>query len=445
MNLQRQIAPGPRGDLLFGNLRAFRRDVLGLMLRSSEEYGDVVRFRLGPLVVHLLNHPDHVEYVLQSAARNYDKATRSSAKISSICGRSLLTSNGDTWKRQRRLMQPSFHRQQIAGLAADMTHLTAGMLERWQAASVNGQTLDIAAEMMRLTYHIVAKTLMGAEGDRDSSAIEQAIPTLLTHTFRRWGKVMDWPEYVPTPGNIRFRRALRVVDEIVYRLIEEHRADRGKRNFLSLLLDERDEETGDAFSDSDLRNESITFLLAGHETTANALAWTFYLLSQNPEVLQQLRAELSAVLDGRPPAVEDLPRLSFTTMVLQEAMRLYPPIWALERRAIAEDVIGGFYIPAGSSVVISPYVMHRKEEFWPEAERFDPTRFSHRRRAYIPFGSGQRLCIGSEFAMMEARLIVAMVSQACRLELLPGEVVTPEPGITLRPKNGLRMRVCPAR
>ena len=438
------IAPGPRGDFLLGNLRAFRRDVLGLMLESAREYGDVVRFRLGPLVVHLLSHPDQVEYVLQSA-RNYDKATRSSAKISSICGSSLLTSNGEPWKRQRRLMQPSFHRQQIAGMGADMILLTAGMLERWQAAQLRGQTVDIAAEMMRLTYRIVAKTLMGAEGESDSSAIEQAITTLLAHTYRRWGKVIDWPAYVPTPGNLRFRRALQVVDQIVYRIIAEHRADRGKRNFLSALLQERDGETGDAFSDSDLRNESITFLLAGHETTANALAWTFYLLSQNPDVEQQLRAELSTELGGRPPTVEDLSRLSFTTMVIQESMRLYPPIWALERRAIADDLIGGFFIPAGSSVVISPYVVHRKEEFWPEAERFDPTRFSRRQRAYIPFGSGQRLCIGSEFAMMEARLILAMVLQAWHLEFLPGEAVTPEPGITLRPKNGLRMRVSPAR
>jgi cytochrome P450 len=192
-----------------------------------------------------------------------------------------------------------------------------------------------------------------------------------------------------------------------------------------------------------LRNETITFLLAGHETTANALAWTFYLLSQNPDVERQLRVELSAVLSGRSPTVEDLPRLTFTTMVIQEAMRLYPPIWAIERRAIADDVIEGFHIPADSSVVISPYVLHRNEKFWPDAERFDPTRFIIRPRAYIPFGSGPRFCIGNEFAMMEARLIVPMVMQACHLELAAGYAVELQPSITLRPKKGLRMKVCP--
>jgi cytochrome P450 len=237
---------------------------------------------------------------------------------------------------------------------------------------------------------------------------------------------------------------LQAVDQIVYRIIAEHRADSGANsNLLSILLQARDEQTGEGLSDSELRNETITFLLAGHETSANALAWTFYLLSQNPDVERQLRAELSSVLGRRSPTVEDLPHLTFTTMVIQEAMRLYPPIWAIERRAISDDVIKGFHIPAGSSVVISPYVLHRHEEFWPDAGRFDPMRFASRPRAYIPFGSGPRFCIGNEFAMMEARLIVPMVLQACHLELVEGLAVEPQPSITLRPKHGLRMKVRP--
>jgi cytochrome P450 len=440
----RQIAPGPRGDLLLGNLREFRRDVLGLLLRSARQYGDVVRFHLGPFVVHLLNHPDHIEHVLQSGASNYDKATRSSAKIRAISGDSLLTSNGELWKRQRRLMQPSFHRKRIAGMAAEMTAFTDAMLQRWQTHLASGEALDIAAEMMRLTYSIVGKTLLGAEVGRDSIDIEQAMETMLTHTYRSWGNIVNVPAFLPTPGNVRFRRALQAVDQIVYRIIAEHRADSGANsNLLSILLQARDEQTGEGLSDSELRNETITFLLAGHETSANALAWTFYLLSQNPDVERQLRAELSAVLGRRSPTVEDLPHLTFTTMVIQEAMRLYPPIWAIERRAISDDVIKGFHIPAGSSVVISPYVLHRHEEFWPDAGRFDPMRFASRPRAYIPFGSGPRFCIGNEFAMMEARLIVPMVLQACHLELVEGLAVEPQPSITLRPKHGLRMKVRP--
>lgn len=440
-----QIAPGPRGNLLTGNLRAFRRDVLGLMLESARKYGDVVRFRIGPVVVHLLNHPDHIERVLQSHARNYDKATRSSSKIRLISGDSLLTSNGEVWQRQRRLLQPSFHRQRIAGLASQMTDLTAEMLQRWQTHLLNGQPLDVASEIIHLTYTIVGKTLLGADVGGDLSAVEHAMETVLTHTFKSWGNVIDPPAYIPTPRNLRFRRAMQILDQIVYRIIAEHHSGKGaSSDLLSMLLDVRDEQTGEGLSDAELRNETITFLLAGHETTANAVSWTFYLLSQNPDVERQLRAELAAVPDGGPPTVEHFPHLKFTTMVIQESMRLYPPIWAMERRAIAGDVMGGFDIPAGSSVVISPYVLHRNEKFWPNAERFDPTRFSTKPHAYIPFGSGPRFCIGAEFAMMEARLIVSMVMQACHLELVPGRPIEPLPGITLRPQNGLRMTVHPA-
>lgn len=440
-----QIAPGPRGNLLTGNLGAFRNDVLGLMLESARKYGDVVRFRIGPVVVHLLNHPDHIEHVLQSHARNYDKATRSSSKIRLISGDSLLTSNGEVWQRQRRLLQPSFHRQRIAGLASQMTDLTARMLQRWQTHLVNGQPLDVASEIIRLTYTIVGKTLLGADVGGDLSAVEHAMETVLTHTFQSWGNVIDPPAYIPTPRNLRFRRAMQILDQIVYRVIAEHRSGKGaSSDLLSMLLDVRDEQTGEGLSDAELRNETITFLLAGHETTANALSWAFYLLSQNPDVERQLREELAAVPDGGPPTVEHFPHLKFTTMVIQESMRLYPPIWAMERRAIADDVMGGFHIPAGSSVVISPYVLHRNEKFWPNAERFDPTRFSTKPHAYIPFGSGPRFCIGAEFAMMEARLIVPMVAQACHLELVPGRPIVPLPGITLRPQNGLPMTVHPA-
>lgn len=435
-----ETAPGPQGDPLLGNLRAFRRDVLGLMLESTRQYGDVVRFRIGPLVVHLVNHPDHVAHVLQTHAANYDKNTRSSAKIRAIAGESLLTSNGPAWQRQRRLIQPAFHRQRIAAFATDMTRLTAAMLQHWQP----GQPLDVSSEMMRLTYTIVGKTLLGAEVGPDSAAVEQAMDTMLTHTFNRWGRILDLPDGFPSPGNRRFRRALGTVDNIVYRIIAEHRRGGGDpHDLLSMLLEVRDEQTGATLGDQELRNQAITFLLAGHETTANALSWTFYLLSQHPEVERQLRVELAAVLGGRTPTVDDLARLPYTTMVIEESMRLYPPIWAMERRAIADDVIGGFRIPAGSSVIVSPYVLHRQPQFWPEPDTFDPTRFraGRPRVAYIPFGGGPRYCIGNEFAMMEARLIVPMVLQAFQLTLGPGHRVEPQPGITLRLRHGLRMLV----
>lgn len=434
-----RIAPGPRGELLLGNLRAFRRDVLKLMLDSAKEFGDVVRFCLGPLTVHLINHPDHVEHVLQSGSRNYDKATRSSTNIRAISGDSLLVSNGELWKRQRRLMQPTFHRHRIATLANEMIAFTNAMLESWRAELAKGRPLDIASEMMRLTYRIVGKTLLGADVGSDSTTVEHAMETMLAHTYRRWGSVLALPLSFPTLANVRFRRALQAVDDVVRRIIAQQRSGAGSAdNLLSMLLEVRDED-GQGLSDAELRNETITFLLAGHETTANALAWTFYLLSQNPGIERQLRVELSQVLGDRPPAVDDLPKLVFTNMVIQESLRLYPTIWAIERHAVADDVIGGFHIPADSSVVISPYVLHRNESFWPKPQLFDPTRFAVRHKAYIPFGSGPRFCIGNEFALMEARLIVPMVIQAFHLELAPGHVVEPLPGITLRPKNGLPM------
>jgi enediyne biosynthesis protein E7 len=438
----RKIAPGPRGELLIGNLRAFRRDVLKLMLDSAKNFGDVVRFRLGPLVVHLLNHPDHVEHVLQSGSRNYDKATRSSAKIRLISGDSLLVSNGDLWKRQRRLMQPTFHRQRIASLATEMIGFINTMLEGWRANLATGQTLDVASEMMHLTYRIVGKTLLGVDVGNDSAAVEHAMGTMLTHTYRSWGSILAFPPSFPTPANLRFRHALQAVDDVVRRIIAKQRdgQEASADNLLSMLLAVRDED-GQGLSDTELRNETITFLLAGHETTANALAWTFYLLSENPSVEEQLRAELSQVLGERSPGVEDLPKLTFTNMVIHESLRLYPTIWAMERHALADDAIGGFHIPAGSSIVISPYVLHRNESFWPKPELFDPARFKVRHKAYIPFGSGPRFCIGNEFAMMEARLIIPMVMQAFHLKLVPGHRVEPLPGITLRPKNGLPMTV----
>jgi enediyne biosynthesis protein E7 len=434
-----RTAPGPHGGLLLGNVRAFRRDVLKLMLDSAKEFGDVVRFRLGPLTVHLINHPDYVEHVLQSGSGNYNKATRSSAKIRAISGDSLLVTNGDLWKRQRRLMQPTFHRHRIASLASEMIGFTNAMLERWRGPSATDQPLDLASEMMRLTYRIVGKTLLGVDVGSDSTAIEHAMETMLAHAYRSWGSIVALPPFFPTPANLRFRRAVQAVDDVVRRIIAKQRNGQASGdNLLSMLLEARDED-GHGLSDTELRNETVTFLLAGHETTANALAWTFYLLSQHASIEEQLRAELSQVLGERPPGVEDLSKLTFTNMVIQESMRLYPTIWAIERHAIAEDVMGGFRIPAGSSVVISPYVLHRNESFWPQPELFDPTRFSVRQMAYIPFGSGPRFCIGNEFAMMEARLIVPMVIQAFHLELASGHAVEPLPGITLRPKNGLPM------
>ena len=444
----RRRAPGPPGLPLLGNLIPFRRDVLGLLLESRRRYGDVVRYRLGPMLIHVVSHPDYVRHVLVTNQHNYNKQTRSSAMIRAISGDSLLVTSGDAWLRQRRLMQPLFQRQRLARFLPIMSAATEEMLQRWRPAVAGGEPLDVASEMMRLTYTIVGRSLFGADVGRDAEQVERAATVVLRHTYRRLERLFDWPLWLPTPGNLRFRRGLQALNAIVYSLIRRRSLDtHAPADLLTLLLCQRDEETGAGMSEEQVRNEVITLLLAGHETTANALTWTWYLLAKHPEAARRVRAEVSEVLGDRPPAFEDLARLPYTTAVIQESMRLYPPIWIVERHALADDSIGGFDIPAGSTVAYSPYVSHRHPDFWPSPEEFDPDRFGPAQSAqrppyaYLPFGGGQRLCIGSHFALLEAQVIVALVARAYRLDLLPGFPVEPLPGITLRARHGLPMRL----
>jgi cytochrome P450 len=439
-------APGPPGHFLLGNLLALRRDVLGALLTGRRQYGDVVRFRLGPLVAHLVSHPEPIRQVLITRHENYTKQTRSSARIRSITGEGLLTADGPLWLRQRRLMQPAFAPSRLAGFVRVAAETTAAMLDRWQP----GGLLDVASEMMRLTYAIIGRVLFGSDVSGDAPVVEQAAAVVMARTYRRLERVVTLPEWFPLPANVRFRRALRRLDQVVYRIIQERgRLTTPPADLLTILLRCRDDEEGKGMSDEQLRNEVLTLLLAGHETTANALTWTWYLLSRAPGVRRRLAAEAADVLGGRLPAFADLQRLRYTTMVFQEAMRLYPPIWIMERRVVAADVLGGHLLPAGSTVWISPFVTHRHPDFWDNPEGFDPDRFDSARaepppQAYIPFGAGQRLCIGQPLAMLEAQVILAMTAQRFRLDLVPGARAEPLPGITLRVRDGLPMTVHPA-
>jgi cytochrome P450 len=344
------------------------------------------------------------------------------------------------------MMQPAFQPQRVAAFTELMTVAVAARLTDWRQFAEKGHPLDIASEMMRLTYTIVGRALFGADVTTDVAAVEEAATVVMAHAWHRLEKVFDWPAFVPTPRNRHFRTALNVIDRIVYRIIEERRRQPGERNdLLSLLLAERDEETGGRMSEEQLRNEAVTLLLAGHETTANALTWIWYLLSRYPEAGRRVRAEAAEVLSGRAPTFEDLARLKYTTLVIQEAMRLYPPIWIMERHVLADDEIGEYRIPGGSALVLCPYVTHRHPDFWDNPEGFDPERFLPERsgarphHAYFPFGGGQRLCIGSTLAMTEAQVVTAMVAQQYRLDLVPGCRAEPQPGITLRCRGGLLM------
>jgi cytochrome P450 len=445
---QTKKAPGPPGHFLVGNLFEFRRDVLQLLLESRQRYGDVVRFRLGPMIIHLVSHPDHIKHVLVTHQHNYNKATRSAAKIRSVTGEGLLTSNGEAWLRQRRLMQPAFQAQRLAAFTDVMAETTAAMLNCWRPSAERGASIDVASEMMQLTCTIVSKALFGADVVKDLGTLEQAATVVMEHTYDRLESLLDLPPFVPAPRNRRFRSALRQIHQLVDRIISERKRTRQKvPDLLSLLLRERDEDTGQGMSEQQVRNEAITLLLAGHETTANALTWTWFLLSQHPSAADRIRAEAAEVLDDRAPAFSDLPRLGHTLRVFQEALRLYPPIWIMERRVLADDEIGGYHIPRGSTIVLSPYVTHRHPDFWDSPQEFHPDRFLPEPSAgrvpyaYFPFGGGQRLCIGDKLALMEAQVIIPMVLRMFDLEMVPGVLVLPKPGITLRTSQGLPMKL----
>jgi cytochrome P450 len=348
-------------------------------------------------------------------------------------------------------MQPAFHRQRLADLVGLMGDLTGAMLERWQDVTARDRPLDIAAEMRRLTREIIVKTMFGVDiGVDEADAVGQAFTTVTEYVTDQTTAVLLPPLHWPTPRNRQIERAQRLIDQVVYRFIHERRRNaENSGDIITMLLSARDQETGESMSDEQLRDEVRTIFFAGYDTTSNALAWTWYLLAQHPEIEQRMHHELTQVLGGRRPTFEDLPNLTYTRMVIQESMRLYPPGWMTSRTAVVDDEIQGYHIPAGAKIVLSPYVTHRLPTFWERPNLFDPERFTPERSAgrhrcaYIPFGVGPRLCIGTNLAMLEAPLIVAMVAQSFRLRMVPGHSVQLLPLITLQPRNGLPMRLHP--
>lgn len=437
-------APGLRGLELFRRLPEFRKDPLGLFLEMRRRFGDVVCFS-GMRVMYLLAHPDHVMHVLQDQHRNYPKGGMYNELRSSL-GDGLLVSEGEQWRRQRRLAQPAFHKQRIGTFAKIMTEATEQMLERWRPYAAREQPLDILPEVMRLTLQVVGHTLFSTDLSGSANALRRALAVGRDHALRRMRSFVKLPDSIPTPHNLRFRLALRTGDKMIADLIAARRSGEVKADdLLGLLMEARDEETGEAMNDRQLRDEAITIIVAGHETVSNALAWTWYLLSQHPAAETELRRELAAVLGGRTPTVEDLPRLQYTRRVLEESMRLFPPAWVILRKALADDEIGGYHIRANSTIFLCPFVTHRHPDFWERENEFDPERFSPEvsaarpRYAYFPFGGGPRQCIGNNFAMQEAQLILATVAQKYSLRLVAGHPVVPDPSITLRPRYGLKM------
>lgn len=447
-NGSQRLAPMPSGgDSLLGHLGSGRSDPLGSFIRWRDEVGDVVRLRMGGPICHLLCHPDLAREVLSEHGRRFIKPIHGRLGMARVMGNGLLVSEGSFWLRQRRIAQPAFHKQRIDGFAERMVHATADMLNEWERQR-DGASFDVAKEMMRLTLRIVQETVLGTQPKGDSARIGDAVGVVSHELERRFSRIFAPPAGVPTKSNLRFKHSIGLLDRTVREIIAARRAsDEPGQDLLSMLLESKDEETGEGMDDRQLRDEVMTFFLAGHETTANALAWTYYLLARHPEVARRMQSEAQRVLGDRHATAADVKDLEFTRMVFSEAIRLYPPAWVTVRAPIRDETVAGYSVPAGTRLFISPYVIHRHPDFWSDPEGFDPERFRDPKTidkfAYIPFGGGRRLCIGHAFAMMEGILVLATIAQRFHLELISGQRIEPEPQVTLRPKYGIQVRKRP--
>ena len=433
------LPPGPKGTLILGNLREFRQERLGFFLRSAREYGDLVRFRFGPRrIIYLASHPDLIEQVLVTDAKHYIK--HFGARLyKPVLGNGLVTSEGDFWLRQRRLSQPAFLKQRVQGYAPMMTDLTERMLAEWS----EGREVDVQFEFSTLTSQIALKTLFGLEDPGDREAFTESLREAFDLMSEKIGAILKWPMWVPTRRNRRLKASIAHLNRVVDGFIAAGKARPPGNDLLSRLISARDED-GTAMTDTQLRDEAMTLYLAGHETTALTLAWTWYLLARHPRVEAKLVEEWRGVLGSRSPTVEDLPKLTYTEAVITEAMRVYPPVYLIGREATKDLELGGYRVAKGVTIFIAQWVSHRDPRYFPDPEEFRPERWEGGlaqklpKYAYYPFGGGPRVCIGNTFALMEAALLLVTVGQRYRFtydESRPPPELNPQ--ITLMPLHGI--------
>lgn len=430
--------PGPRGSPLAGSLRPFSDRRLDWLVEIARDYGPVCAFRLGPRRCLLVSDPDLIEQVLVTDSRNYVKHF-GARFYKPLLGNGLVTSEGDFWLRQRRLSQPAFLKGRLPSYAPAMTELGEQMVTGWEA----GQRVDVADEMSRLTGAIALRTLFGAGSIRDQEAYNRAHVTALEVIHDRFRHFIQWPEWVPLPSHRRLKKALAHMNAIVDGFIREGRSRAAPGDdLLSMLLRAQDAD-GSRMTDVQLRDEAMTLFLAGHETTALTLSWSWYLLAQHPAVEEKLAVEWAAVLGDRLPMADDVPRLTYTEQVIQEAMRVYPPVYLIGREPLSDVELGGSRVRKGTTIFLSQWVSHRDPKYFDDPEAFRPERWADglARRlpkyAYYPFGGGPRVCLGNTFAMMEAVLLLATIGRRWRFTLGPGPTVIPWPTITLKPRPGV--------
>lgn len=437
--------PGPAWTASPRLLMAMATDRLGMMTSAAQRYGDAARLPVGPKQLYFFNHPDHAKHVLADNSANYRKGL-GLVHARRALGDGLLTSDGELWRKQRKVIQPAFQNRRLAQYATVVGEEAAGLVDRL-AAGAAGTPVDVLHEMTGLTLGVLGRTLLDADlsayvgvGESFAAVQDQAMFELVS--------LSAVPPWVPLPRQLRFRRARRHLQRVVDDLVVSRSSGvAGRDDVLSRLILSTREESDPRVGRQRLRDELVTLLLAGHETTASTLGWSLWLIDRHPEVAARLRAEAREVLGDRIPVYEDLHRLRYTARVIEEAIRLYPPVWILTRKARADDEVGGYRVPAGADILICTYTLHRHPRFWPDPERFDPDRFDPERSsdrpryAYIPFGAGPRFCVGNNLGMMEATIVLAMLMRNLRLGTLPGYRVVPEPMLSLRVRGGLPMTV----
>jgi cytochrome P450 len=419
------------------------------LLELRATLGDAFSFRAGPRWLNVFCHPDHVQHILHDNQRNYDKQNKGNEVLRLSLGEGLLTAEGETWLRNRRLAQPAFHRRRMGAFAERMTAAAVELEAQWYEAAGRGEVVDVAESMMSATLRIVCDTVLGAMPGRDlEREVSSALTVMLRETNHRVTSPFNVPMRYATPANTRLKGAIATLDRVVEAIIAQRRAEGASErdDLLTILMQAEDATTGERMHDRQLRDEVLTMFLAGHETTANLLSWAFMLLSQHPGIARALRDEVRGVLGGAPATLESLEQLPLTAAILQETLRLYPPAWIISRSPVEDDQIAGFDVPARSVVYVSSFITQRHPDLWQDPLGFDPERFMGGRGpahkyAFFPFGGGPRLCIGQSFALLEAKILLATLIQRVGAELLPGHQVEPQPMITLRPGGGLPMRL----
>lgn len=439
--------PKLKGNIIFKRKKVFGENPLNFIIDMEKKYPGVVHWKFLHINIVHLNHPELVRFVLQTNQKQYIKS-RMYNQLKLLLGKGLVTSEGELWKQQRKLIQPSFHKQHINNLFHEMLNCANEMIADWKTIANNGGKIDFAEEMNKVTLHIIGKTMLSTDFRTEFKSVGNTLTYLLKALEKRVLRGVNFPTWVPTSENIEFKNKVKVLDNIIYKLISDrNKTSSEKHDLLDMLMQSRYQDTGEPMPVNLLRDELMTVFLAGHETTATALMWTFFLLTQHPEVFQKLKTEVKEVLGDGELTFEHLSQLKYTKACINESMRLYPPVWLIGRMATEDNMVGDYLIKKGTNVLISPYIVHRNPNYWKDPEVFEPERWDTEqvkqmdKYAYFPFAAGPRMCIGNNFALLEADIILAKVIQQFDIEYIGNSAPEMDPTLTLRVKNGMPMQI----